>query len=599
MSVTESNLSEYGYHMVTAITQAACNSQLRQFLSKTTVKNSVYYLNDGNNTYFKVDSETREEDIPDSFPAEFRERVRQIKSTGSSLFKEFEKLKLFEIKEGDITDEVKKAYYDLYLGYAFLIEDGIPQYMTDKMISEKIKNPDFNPDTLFKVVEFQENGDRVNFNQFFKNLVIVELYENRGLHFNKVCQPQDESWSFKFDIQMNFFGGSYSNLPDEIKERIRQMSMVQDPDTLFEISQLVLDIQTLSTVVVPVIENVSNKAREIIQTDIITGYFDRLEKAGETIFGHVIIPKPSPVNTRYLFTPKRYTFTVSKNTLNYIIMFDDGEFPEIRKFSWNWMEQSDVRNGVMCISSEKLLKIVMEVFRTNVLRYLRIKILAELNVGVAKCEYSASFPIDESEQEQFRTLDDKTYYYNYEHNSDTGKKSFYIPPFLGADAQFKLCYKLMCIANLGTLVENGVSYPSINFKTCIGSGADFIYDSGHSDGIYFNKTVDFKVGIKIKSDGGIEFLTDSSVTDNKPAGIDVSGWSKFCTVGSIADVVDDMKSEMNNILDSFKDDAVDNFAASYNTSTQWVMPGNRTFTYTGEGFSTGKDFYSYVNYIQE
>lgn len=424
MSVTESNLSEYGYHMVTAITQAACNSQLRQFLSKTTVKNSVYYLNDGNNIYFKVDSETREEDIPDSFPAEFRERVRQIKSTGSSLFKEFEKLKLFEIKEGDITDEVKEAYYDLYLGYAFLIEDGIPQYMTDKMISEKIKNPDFNPDTLFKVVEFQENGDRVNFNQFFKNLVIVELYENRGLHFNKVCQPQDESWSFKFDIQMNFFGGSYSNLPDEIKERIRQMSMVPDPDTLFEISQLVLDMQTLSTVVVPVIENVSNKAREIIQTDIITGYFDRLEKAGETIFGHVIIPKPSPVNTRYLFTPKRYTFTVSKNTLNYIIMFDDGEFPEIRKFSWNWMEQSDVRNGVMCISSEKLLKIVMEVFRTNVLRYLRIKILAELNVGVAKCEYSASFPIDESEQEQFRTLDDKTYYYNYEHNSDTGKKVF-------------------------------------------------------------------------------------------------------------------------------------------------------------------------------
>ena len=79
----------------------------------------------------------------------------------------------------------------------------------------------------------------------------------------------------------------------------------------------------------------------------------------------------------------------------------------------------------------------------------------------------------------------------------------------------------------------------------------------------------------------------------------MSGWSKFCTVGSIADVVDDMKSEMNNILDSFKDDAVDNFAASYNTSTQWVMPGNRTFTYTGEGFSTGKDFYSYVNYIQE
>jgi hypothetical protein len=148
------------------------------------------------------------------------------------------------------------------------------------------------------------------------------------------------------------------------------------------------------------------------------------------------------------------------------------------------------------------------------------------------------------------------------------------------------------------MASDGVTYPSLNVTTRITAGADFMYDSGHSKGTYFDTEIVYKLGIKVNADGTIQFIRAYEEIEH-PSGIDVNGWSQFCSCGEIGSVVKDMKNWMSNVVKEYNKAAENNFLRGYNTYCDWVMPGNRTFTFKDEGFSDGMDFYTYINYIQE
>jgi hypothetical protein len=217
-------------------------------------------------------------------------------------------------------------------------------------------------------------------------------------------------------------------------------------------------------------------------------------------------------------------------------------------------------------------------------------------VSAKSTEYYHSFesaPIDRNDK--FVLGEGNVYTYQYDSHADSGKKII----LCIADTRFKADYYLKCNAVTGTMTSNGVTYPSINITARISASADFMYDSEHSKGTYFDKEIEYQLGIMVCSDGNIKFIKNCVERDKHPAGIGVSEWSQFCTFGGIREVVKGMESDINDIVEKYKTASENTFLSGYRTNCNWVMPGNGTFTYRDERFSDGLDFYTHIDYVQE
>ncbi len=618
MSVKTSQLSDAqygGYNMVAALTEKALNAQLRSYLSTVDFSYKAYCLSYGDEksqTYFLVDKDTDDDlAIPSDCPDALREQIKKLHERDSSLYKEFELLNIFDRNPGEINErEIKliDAVDLLFLSFAFYIEDGIP-FGIMKKLREEAGKPGFNPDSICRILQLQDNANHVDFYQFFKTLIIVELpvsvvrvggsYVVKH-YLRKTAQQDDNPLSFMFDIELDFFGQKYNKLPDDVKKRIQEMSKVQDPDTVFDISQLVLNLEKLSTVFRPKLD-VSNPVMTYIENTLIRGYFDRLEKAHQTIFGHVVIPKLSH-NSNYLFEPKRYNFTVSNNTLCYLVMFDDTPFPiKSPTYPWRWVEDNETSNGVIVINRDKILTRLLEDFRGTVLQTLRRKAEGRVEGGVYSLTFYYSLNQDESVDSQKFTLNGSEYTYYYSSGFATDTSLVWDPPIpwpMGSGA-LKMKYELFCNAKPSTLTKDGVTYPSILFSARPLLYLNVTVDSGNNNGNIYDSTLLLNLGIKVNADGSIDFIKDVNLVDNHPGGIDYSGWSQFMTFGMIEDFVKNIKNDLEGFVVDAVNYTKNSFLNAYNVHTGWVMPGNRTFTFKNEGFSDFMDFYSYVNYVQE
>jgi hypothetical protein len=115
------------------------------------------------------------------------------------------------------------------------------------------------------------------------------------------------------------------------------------------------------------------------------------------------------------------------------------------------------------------------------------------------------------------------------------------------------------------------------------------------------------VGIRIDSQtGNIEFVKQTTVIDNKPAGLPQSKWVKFMTVQHIQKYVSQLVERLDKIMENIQAYSIDGFNRSVNSHIGFVMPGSKTFTFVydkpggiAKAITDSGDLYLYGNYVQE
>lgn len=652
MSIANSNLSRYNSYntdMTVSVTEAALNSQLRQYLASISTsemtnnfKMNAYMLSytddDGKAITIFIDKNTNEEKLPEGFPENFYETVKDLKKNGSSLYRELEKLNLFDIKSGtssliDIKNPSKQSgdaekiqiASGYYLRYAILVEDGIPDGVLSKILDE---NDSSELDKILKVLTLQPNTKNVMFKQFFRNICGIQLttttsgvYPNLKVKttLSKSEQTSNDIWYFPFHISLDFRAVDYAECGEEIQERIQKMSEVTNPDDVFNISQLALDLKTLSTTISPTIKGFEHDVDDFL-ISIIRSYFDRLEKAGQTMFGSVITTKPAST-TNYLFTPKMRNYHIGPHTLNYLIGFgNEKTIPNIgndNNLEWDTdssplIASNNSNNATIAISSSHLLTFISKMIRPA-LKYLPNKIEVFADDPVWKDSFKVSSkctPLKEDPDFSQKSINDPNFKYSYSHSDETKRHFMWQPPLPNPVASLKLKHKynVEVSGKPSSYDFDGIKLPAFVFDFRITGWLMVDYNTNEgTKGTYFDRTLKMAVGIRIDSQtGNIDFVKKIDKIDNHPSGLPKSWWVKFMSAQHIQDYVKTLVGHLTNIMSDIEKYSIDNFIKSVNSQIGFVMPGNKTFTFVfdkpnGEvnAITPCGDLYMFGNYVQE
>lgn len=653
MSIANSNLSRYSPYntdMTVSVTEAALNSQLRQYLASISssekednFKMKAYMLSytgdDGKAITFFIDKNTNEENLPVGFPEEFYETVKKLKENGSSLYSEFEKLDLFNIRSGtsslidtknpsrqsEDAEKIQTAA-EYYLRYGLFVEDGIPDSVLSKLIDEKNSSE---LDTILKPITLQPNTKNVLFKQFFRKICGIQLtttavgvYPNLKIKttLSKSEQSGDDIWYFPFNISLDFRAADYSSCGEEIQKKIRQMAEVTNPDDVFNISQLALDLETLSTAISPTIKGFEHDVDDFL-TSIIRSYFERLEKAGQTMFGSVITTKPAS-SANYLFTPKMRNYHISSRTLDYLIGFgNEKTIPNIgndNNLQWDTeisplIAANNPNNAAIAISSGYLLPFISNIMRPA-LKYLpnKIEVFADDPVWQDSFKVWSKCTCLNENPDFFKIgfKNDPNFRYSYSYSDETSRHLMWQPPIIHPVASLKLKHKYN--ANVsgspGSYNFDGTRLPAFVFDFRITGWLMVDYNTNEgTQGTYFDQTITMAIGIRIDSQtGNIDFVKKINRVDNHPSGLPQSWWVKFMSAQHIQDYVNTLIGHLSDIMLDIEKYSIDSFVKSVNSQIGFVMPGNKTFTFVYDkpngivnAITPSGDLYMFGNYVQE
>lgn len=655
MSIANSNLSIYNntnVDMTVSVTERALNSQLRQYLASITTASKtenycarVYILSyigdDGNPIMFAVDKNTDDSQLPKGFPDGFYETAASLKENKSSLFQELEKLNLFDIASGTksvikicgaagpaLTGDALKIQMaaNYYLKYGIYIEDGIPDHVLRNLIDDNFKG---DPDTLIKPITLQANTKNVLFKQFFRNIGGIQIatttsgvYPNLTLTttLSKMEQSEKDIWYFPFHISLDFRAVDYESSGKEVQEKIRQMSKVENPDDVFNISQLSLDLKTLSTTISPTIAGFDHDVDTFL-TNIIRSYFDRLDKAGQTVFGSVVTTKPSSTQ-KYLFTPKMRNYHISPRTLDYLIGFgNEKTIPNLgNDINLPWDREEDPviafnnpNNAAIAVSSSHLLPFIAEMVRPA-LNYLPNNIQVFADDPVWKDQFTVSAKSNPQggypDFDKGGTPGNPNFKYSFGFEDQTKRHYMWQPPLPTPVASIKLThrYRADVTGMPGRYKFGDTVLPAFLFDFSIKGWLLVDYNTNEgSQGTYFDRTLKMAIGLRIDSQtGNIGFVKSIETINNNPPGLPKSGWVKFMSANNINNYVDKLVGMLSKIMTNIEQYSIDEFTRSVNSQIGFVMPGSKTFTFIYDkpngqvnAITPRGDLYMFGNYVQE
>lgn len=629
MGLKESYLSQrisgkkqYNADMVTVVSEKAVNAQMRSYLASCSWKTSVYFLraidieHDGDVVLFMLDQNTDESKIPDIF--ELKTKAEALKKKSSSIYKELEKLNLFSQQAGTKStdnEEVKAAAFDYSLGFAIRLEDGIPE----EIIAYLAKNKGtVDPDQFLKIMTVNPENNSVLFRQFFKKFEVIqintvfkghEVFAILSVNKQKLSSvnPLQGLWTTTCSINVDLRETSHNDIMDAaVRKKIENMSSVPNPDTVFDISQLLLDLSTMQTVSPVSIEGIDSDVKKKI-SGLVEEYFGRLEKAGQTVFGYIVMPTPNN-QIKYLFTPNARNFAVSEKAFYYLINFEDGKKPTIpdmgnhKDFEWKpLLDNSTQAHGAMIINATKFLPVIRSKFEPA-LQKLAMNLHPYIKAGVYEYDVKWEGGMDLAPQRLCVNVDRPwEAEWSYQHQFTQDYQCLWAPPLPHPLASGKIDsnYQASCMSQIGSMVENGITYPSYDFVINVKGWLNYGYNSDGNSGWYYDHTLLFQVGIKIDADGNFTLKQKVTDTDNKPGGVKIGDWGKFCSFGTLDGATKRLTNKLSSMIDELSKTSVKSFLEEFNSFTGWFMPGCRTFTYKNEDISTYGDLYSYVNYVQE
>lgn len=655
MSISNSDLARYNdtnVDMTVSVTERALNSQLRQYLASISTASKVdayqvrvyilsFIRDDGTPVTFTVDKNTDYSKIPDGFPSDLYDAIKTLNNNNSSLYAELEKLKLFQIPTGTkvmvnmsstsqttLTENEKNiqtaaAYY---VKYAIYIEDGMPDSALIKLLDDNFKG---DPDSVIKPITLNPNEKNVLFKQFFRNICglqisssVTGMYPKMKIYISlsKSEQMDSDIWYFPFKIALDFRAVDYHNCDNLVKQKIQQMAKVENPDDVFNISQLSLDLKTLSTTYSPTIKEFDHDVDTFL-TNIIRSYFDRLEKAGQTVFGSVITTKPAST-TKYLFTPKMRNYHVAPRTLDYLIGFGtETTIPNLGNdinLAWD-SDRSPIislgnpNDAAIAISSAHLLPFIAKMVRPA-LNYLPNKIEVFADDPVWKDQFTVTSKSNPQKNNpdftKGGTAGNPNFEYSYCYEDQTDRHYMWQPPLPTPVASLKLKHKYSAdvTGRAGNYDFGNVILPAFIFDFTIKGWLLIDYNTNEgTQGTYFDTTVKMAIGIRIDSQtGNIDFVKKVDTIDHHPSGLPTSGWVEFMSAQNIKNYVHTLVENLTTIMNCIEKYSIDEFVKSVNSQIGFVMPGSKTFTFvydkpngTVNAISPSGDLYLYGNYVQE
>lgn len=606
----KSNLSKFelskGNHLVTALTQEAVNNTMKEHLYMTSDTHNTYMLcafdDNGKSVYFSVTKHTDMSLLPKEFPDELHR---------SGLYSELDKLNLFAIpsdKEKRTPEQkqaIKNAYDNYWLDSAFQFITGLPSIFSPLDIKA------FDPLNL--IASNDPAGCGAVYTQCFKEVTVVEIKEVRRSLAASI-QRQSKAgapWTIDYKILYSLERTEYNNLPPDVKEELlNHFNTIPESQigNLFEITQLILDLTTLSRSSAPEIKGISKST----QLNIIAAFEEFIKTNLEEAMVNGYVVAPSEKNTYdYMFKPTKYTFSVTKSpngdarykTLNYIMSTTaDNITPQ--SYDWEWVNPADpdMKSGVMAINRDIFFNKFNQEFKFSTLRQLRKHFIASMkgDHGVIwDMEYCYEVEDDSSVDNgvfTFSPARNQYEYTNYEYHSKSDFISVYVPPVFAATGQLEFNYSFKCSAKWDKLTVNGVSYPALLYSTEITLYTDINYDSGHSTGNIYHHTINCYIGIGVNEYGKVALYKSVSDIDHGST-LDISGWSSFASFGGINIMVKGLTATVNTwisgVVSSFKNTFAQNFLGYAN----WVMLGNKSFNFSKEEFSDYGDYCTNVEYV--
>lgn len=576
-SSKDSHLDDYGLDMVFAPTVGSVNMTLKRYIDTFAAETLTLY-------YMEETDPTKHDPCRPATP----EEVAAL-----------EPLKLFEITMKDNLDDyseeeqekLNKAF-DLGLYCAFTATAGFPDNINMKDIS--IIN--FNPGET-------GNHTKVKYNLYSKEFEIIEMVVKRSgkYQFNHFSQKNDKNpWVFSFNADLGMIGVTNDKLPYNVAQLLNNI----DPESIFSISQLYLDLNESTLLDTPeIVGNISTEATRCLEANFIGMYFNRLkrEEDGGPVLGYALKDSVNSNTKNYLMHPKDFRFFIQNydgecddslkgkiDTLDYRVICEEGtnnKFPELRKFPWNWVEKDeyDKFSGIMCLSKDRFFEFLKNEISDFIYHYC-FKVTVDMSVNLTEFKLSTSIGKMDSKDIKVnwnKSADGLKYSWNYS-SEDEDDDYIVFPPIWG---NFKTKYNMSIDLFLKEDSE-GKPYFNIIMKNSIFFHINV--EGGVSEGNILDEESDYKLYINVDESGKLLYKYNMNEKSNDPS-FDYSGWSKFITLGTIDNCVESLKDTYVSFYQNDKKYWDRNMMEKYNGSTDYYIPGDTSMTFKDPSWSKNFD----------
>lgn len=575
----QSSLSQYGYDMVVAVTQGSVNKVMKHFMSNHEQKEYLLVLKRKLNT----ETETYTYETVDPVALGIMSKVQMLLDTPAT--------------KSERTPEEIVNYQDLYhnnISYVCKAQLGINQEAAD---------------TAPNIIQLDKSDIDSKFNAtfhpIFKEFNLIRLYSEDALVLmQKEKQPKNEIWEFSYNIKLNYKKDiPFEKLPQQVVKDIKDNTWGEIPaqySTLFDIRALYADFTTaMVQQYAPNIES-NLELKQFVQT-FFEDYVlkDLREQGDEAIFSYSIKPETGVLDKlkKSLVIPASYKYYVSPYinengeeqpdkkdlyTINYIVMEKDKQFPELRMFTWNWVEAGEEKekNGCMAVNSGRIIQHLQddlkEVTKGAYLipsvdlkdKFLWINI--ETGYKVSDCPDNLKF-IQDSENK-------KQYQLSY---TNKAKDGVYFSGALGIYIGVTIEYLLDIFINLNDTNQIVITIKNegnIELQT----GAS--HSKGRMVGDEFictlTPTIDLAGNLTLNKEYSHKHFTDD---------IDHNVFVDIFCMGTDRQCIDSITEFTSKIEESIQKGIERKIGEAFDNKIHWVLPGGDTFIFKSPVLSEGND----------
>jgi hypothetical protein len=581
MSEKQSDLTnvQYRYDLVAATTQAAINATLKEFLAKFDGKEfvSVYVWE------------------PDDSP----EGGRNLPGNSADL-KRQAGMDIFDIpNSADQTADEKAAaqkVFDANFSFGFKARLGLPDFPLSKI-----------PD----VVVLDQGSIQVTYNLFFASFVILDVSIHRGGYSWVRLDQADQAgpWVFQFTVKLDMSidetGGTFDKLPPKVQVKLRNLN----PDSLFSVQQLYLDLNSVDLMSRPTIRGLepTSTAYTYLNRVFVNSYFktlsdeskDGINADGNFLLGYSVKPH-KPSKTVSSLTPTSFNFMISQNydesgkptrdydvyTLCYLVMSEGRHLPAAVPFAWNWIDKAQEADfhGTMAIR-KGCFATFLSALMSPALRNECLVPSVSFDVNFIRAQFKSSFSPTPLGQQYRIVNDSSSRILTFSWSKSSSAHDTFVPNWGDFTLKYTLQSDIYLEGNILKSVTTGTAWAHINV------------DGGVTEGSWsrFTTTTSYELGVTASGELMVVMAPGSPHVQDRSEKPSPNFWSKLVTAGEIDGVVAKMKNSMAG-LKNFLTGHDRQILAMLNGSHAWIFPGGKTFVFKDVGFSDHQDLIAHVTY---
>lgn len=578
MSVSQSNLSApgYGYDVVVATTQSSINSTIKEFLSNSQAPQVIMcYVSDGTGQITPIDYATLVANAKQSDP--FNVPANADPAT-----------------DPDVQNLAAANFVA-----AFKAQIGLP----GGYALNDIPDP----------VAFTEGSAAVSYSLLCSQFMAVQYTPAAGstpASWLSESQQPGAAWLFTSNVAIQISTaspGAYNQLPPDVQTQIKNMG-----STAFSVQQLLFDFDTATLQSTPTIQNVTagTPLYNCLEADFIGQYFTTLQQNGQPLLGCSIVQtapdtasltisdinmcveafvdtngQPIPAASLQPWQQELFTF-------NFLCAANNDPLPAPAQFNWNWLDTAadgQQYDGAIAVN--------VNAFAAWLSQVISPFLAASCITPKAYCKYDdggIAYDLGFSRSnapQQYMPLPGVAivdgimpvlgFHYMTSNTAHGGQV-----PFIWGE--LKCVYILASGVSLG----NG----QIQIINTITVYLDVDFEGGHTKGNYaaYQSTMLFDISVNATGSLQVTLQPYTPVDISQP--LNISGWGNAASGKSITKVVNDIKSQTQQMAQSFMNGLDGAIQASLNGPQNWIFPGGNTFFFKDVAFSETMDLVAHITY---